>query len=452
MGGNALVSGGFIEYANAPMELRTEMNDGYKTIFDQTLQTCRDAGVDPAVIGKVQQQWDSYYADGETKLFCSNEYLALQILALEGNTYDFQLDYANKLDKATVWLDDMDFPWAPLMAIAGYSWPYFSKPSDAPNGEGYFNFFEEKMTSSPLQVLYATPATELIVENGRVTGAVGICNDGTTYRVHAKDGVVIATGGYADNRDMLAEHDHMWNWNDIPVFHCDNNYGHTGDGIRLAQAVGAAFDELPFNQMIFPFVDTTIFATETTVGYASESLYLNQDGVRFVNEAGSRTEMTTALMEQKDSVAYQICDQDSAGVEGDCTVNGMNVEWAIEQGILYRADTLEELADQIGIDRATFVDSVNSYNKMCETYEDPEFGRSSFGPNAKIDAAPYYASPRTWAMHITMDGLAVDEQCCVLDKDRKAIPGLYCVGEAACGGRGNGSIGGGYAVAEMLYA
>ena len=171
MGGNALVSGGFIEYANAPEELRVEVNDGYLKIFQEVLQFNRDAGLDASLVDEVQQQWDDYYANGNTKLFSSPEFLALQLCMLEGNTYDFQHTYATDVEGGTAWLDTMQFPWMPLVAIPGYSWAHFSGSSEDVNGEGYFNVFEREMEGLDLRILFATPATELITESGRVTGA-----------------------------------------------------------------------------------------------------------------------------------------------------------------------------------------------------------------------------------------------------------------------------------------
>ena len=451
MGGNALVSGGFIEYANAPEELRVEVNDGYRQIFEDVLQFNRDAGVDTSLVDAVQQQWDDYYADGNTKLFSSAEFLALQLCMLEGNTYDFQHTYALDVEGGTAWLDTMKFPWMPLVAIPGYSWAHFSGSSEDVNGEGYFNVFEREMEGLDIRILFATPAHELITEKGHITGVIGSSANGSTYTVHAKDGVIVASGGYAANEDMLKEHDKMWHWDELDTFHCDNNYGHTGDGIRMAMDVGAAFADLPFNQMVFPFVDTVLYATETTVGTTNESIYVNKAGKRFCDEGGSRTDMTIALMQQEDGVGFQVVDHDSAMITDGKTHTGMDVEYAIERGILYRADTLEELASFMDVDEATFLQTIEDYNKMVDSFEDPEFGRSSYGPNAHLDTPPFYASPRTWAMHITMDGISTDSSHRALNENDEVIPGLYVVGEAACGGRGVGSLGAGYAVAQSIY-
>ena len=161
--------------------------------------------------------------------------------------------------------------------------------------------------------------------------------------------------------------------------------------------------------------------------------------------------MTNALMEQKDGMAFQVVDHDSSMITDGKTHTGMDVEYLIERGILYRAESLEELADLMGVDVDAFMETVAEYNEMTQTYTDLEFGRSSFGPNAQLDTPPFYASPRTWAMHITMDGVAVDGEHRALDADGNPVPGLYVVGEAACGGRGVGSLGAGYAVAQALY-
>ena len=161
--------------------------------------------------------------------------------------------------------------------------------------------------------------------------------------------------------------------------------------------------------------------------------------------------MTIALMEQDGGVGFQVVDHDSSMITDGKTHTGMDVEYAIERGILYRADTLEELAGLMGVDEATFLKTVDDYNEMTRTFNDPEFGRSSFGPNAPLDNPPFYASPRTWAMHITMDGISTDSSHRALDAAGNAVPGLYVVGEAACGWRGVGSLGAGYAVAQSIY-
>lgn len=131
MGGNALVSGGFIEHTQAPAELRVDTNDGYTDIFQEILQFNLDAGTDPSVVEAVQKQWDDYYESGNTKLFSSPEFLGLQLRMLEGNTYNFQHTYATDVASGVEWLSTMNYPWMPLVAIPGYSWAHFSGSSEA---------------------------------------------------------------------------------------------------------------------------------------------------------------------------------------------------------------------------------------------------------------------------------------------------------------------------------
>lgn len=149
-------------------------------------------------------------------------------------------------------------------------------------------------------------------------------------------------------------------------------------------------------------------------------------------------------------MGFQVVDHDSSMITDGKTHTGMDVEYAIERGILYRADTLEELAGLMGVDEATFLKTVDDYNEMTRTFNDPEFGRSSFGPNAPLDNPPFlWHHPAPGAMHITMDGISTDSSHRALDAAGNVVPGLYVVGEAACGGRGVGSLGAGYAVAPI---
>lgn len=108
-----------------------------------------------------------------------------------------------------------------------------------------------------------------------------------------------------------------------------------------------------------------------------------------------------------------------------------DIEGNIAKGDLYRADTLEELAQMMGVPVETFVAEVERYNSFVENGVDEDFGKPAFG--GKIETAPFYATPRKPGLHHTMGGVKIDTETHVLTADGNPIPGLYAAGEV-CGG------------------
>lgn len=126
---------------------------------------------------------------------------------------------------------------------------------DKENGEGFFSVFDNTVETQnlPITFLFETPVSELIVDGKAVVGASGQCADGTTYRVMADRGVILATGGYSGNPDLLKKYNEMWPWDESTVIPTTNSYGHTGDGHVLAEGLGAELKNMG-RQMVFPLL------------------------------------------------------------------------------------------------------------------------------------------------------------------------------------------------------
>lgn len=138
-------------------------------------------------------------------------------------------------------------------------------------------------------------------------------------------------------------------------------------------------------------------------------------------------------------------------VEDGKTFNGFDVEEMLQNGQLYKADTLEDLAKQMGIDSEVFVATINKYNEAATNFNDEEFGRISFSKNSPIDEAPYYALPRVVARHITGGGLVRDDEYSVLNEKNEPIEGLYAGGEVTAGMSGISSFGDGMYIGRILF-
>ena len=158
-------------------------------------------------------------------------------------------------------------------------------------------------------------------------------------------------------------------------------------------------------------------------------LMVNQEGKRFVDETTDRYTISGALLQQTGKVAYAIsCEANSLIVDGK-TTGGTDIEQMLKNGELFRADTLEELALQAGIDPEALKETVEDYNNMCSTYVDEQFGRTTFEPGSEIVDGPFYAYPCAAGTHITLGGVIADEYCRVLDTDNNVMEGLYAAGE-----------------------
>lgn len=436
MGGNALVSGGYVDYIEAPDELREDMAAGYAEYFAMRLQAARDAGIDSALIDRIQADYDAYYAAGATKVYDSADFHALDYYFITGGYYPLEhwQEYSPTIINLDEWLTDLGMKWDNLMGAVGNPWPRSTSPLEGDCGEGYFNLFEDVTDGGglPIEFIFEAPAQELITDGGRVAGVVAQGKDGTTYRVTAKRGVILATGGFSGNSDMLKQYNTYWPFDPSAAIVSTNAYGHDGHGIEMALSVGGAVEDMD-NYMLFPFADCKDYSTETIVGNSGEAMMVNQEGKRFVNETMDRATIIAAMMEQTDNRGYLISDKTNSLIVDGTTYFGADEETLIARGQLFRADTIEELAGMVGIDPSVLAASVEAYNKAAETLQDPECGRTMFTATCPIDEPPFYASPRMWAAHITLGGLKVDEDWRVLGESGAPVEGLFAVGEMVNG-------------------
>lgn len=454
VGGNALVSGGYLEYVNAPAELRVPMTPELTRQLEADLANPIAAEIPPEELAKIKERYAAWQASGDTTLFDCEELMALQECLLYGaDGYYGSLDFAQCVSAFDAFLDENGFAWKPCIGIVGYPWPHWSAPDDGFCGQGYFNFFDKQIAENdyPVEIMLNTPVTALLKDGDRVVGFTAVAEDGTTYHVRASRGALLATGGFSGNPDMLREYNTIWPWDENTPLPTTNVYGHHGDGIKLALEEGAEV-ALMDSLMMFPFADVKNGCDETTVGEDTDCLLVNKNGERFVDETLDRYTMTEALMKQPDEVLFLISDKDTSRVEGEYSYYGRSIQRLLDQGQLHRADTLEELAEQMGCDPATFKATVERYNEIARAGEDPDFGRMIFTERSPIENPPFYASPRTWAAHITEGGVVTDEISQVLREDGTAIEGLFAAGEVTVGMSGVSSMALGYACGAGVFS
>lgn len=275
-----------------------------------------------------------------------------------------------------------------------------------------------------IPILYETPATELIVDKGRVTGVKAVSED-KEYTFLAKNGVILATGGFGSNLEMRVKYNKDVDENILST----NTVGITGDGITMAEKIGAQLEDMPFIQT-YPTCDPIsgallYFGDVRLIG---GSILINQEGKRFVEELERRDVISMAIKNQTGNAAYQFCDEAQVKISGVAEHHEDEMNYLFNNKLLVKADTIKEAADFFGIDAAELEKTVAKYNQYAKDGKDLEFNKR--GKLTPFEAkGPFYIMKAVPAVHHTMGGVKIDENARVINTKGEVIKGLYGAGE-----------------------
>ena len=222
-----------------------------------------------------------------------------------------------------------------------------------------------------IPVLYETPAVELIVDKGRVTGVKALSED-KEYTFLAKDGVILASGGFGSNLEMRVKYNKDVDENILST----NTVGITGDGITMAEKIGAQLEDMPFIQT-YPTCDPIsgallYFGDVRLIG---GSILINQEGKRFVEELERRDVISMAIKNQTGNAAYQFCDEAQVKLSGVAEHHADEMNYLFNNKLLVKADTIKEAADFFGIYAAELEKTVEKYNQYAKDGKDLEFNK-----------------------------------------------------------------------------
>ena len=320
----------------------------------------------------------------------------------------------------------------------------------------------------------SAPARELIVEDGQVSGA-RVERSGQQWKVLARRAVVLACGGFPHDvarRKALFPHapSGSEHWSPAPA-------GNTGDGLRMAEALGAQVNtRLPHAAAWVPVSrvkrkDGSEGVMPHFIDRAKPGVIaVTRDGKRFTNEANSYHDFVLAMVEAcrgKDEItAFLLCDHGTLRKYGlGCVAPfPMPIGKHLRSGYLLRCRTIAELAESAGIDAMALSATVSEYNSHAREGKDPLFGKGSkaynrfqgdalHGPNpcvAPLVKPPFYAIKLVTGDLGTFAGLVTDIHARVLDKNRAPIAGLYAVGNDMASIMGGNYPGGGITLGPAL--
>ncbi len=327
-------------------------------------------------------------------------------------------------------------PHASLIEKTGYHINFVTsffgpKPYDV--GEG-MKALCRQAEKEGVDVFFSTPAQQLVVENGRVTGV--IAKDSSGYvQFNAKKAVVVGTGDYQNDKEML-----RYYLPDVTNLESKKT-GRTGDGHKMIVWAGGKIENIGHTKMCHDFDSGPASMCHMPF------LRVKSNGKRFCNETVGMELMNCYLLGAEDRGYYcQIFDSaymskaaDWPGtlVNPDDMRTYMPEEKVERAGVIeslintFKADTLEELAEKLEItDTAAFVATIKRYNEMAVSGKDTEFGVASKYLKT-IDISPYYGIHRHIRLTMACSGVEVNGNLQCLDTTGKPIEGLYAIGNCA---------------------
>ena len=371
-----------------------------------------------------------------------------------GRNHEATVDiYVNSVAESFNWLVSPD----------GASVPYVrsGKPIRSYSGEGRGAGVTASLAGSFTvgggTLLTGTAGTELIVEDGVVTGVKAIGED-KAYTISAK-AVILATGGFGANDDMISD--------DYKRFVYAGHAAATGDGLKMAEAVNADLINMEYvntqpNSMILPSGLGQYCNPGVSGAYSTSGAFLvNQDGVRFANEQGNAWDLMQEM--KKNTAQYLVMDQASfdafnTGMTKSNIYSMEDVEqWLSNDGegdsFMVKADTLEELGLKLGVAEGALTATAKKFNEDVAKGTEDGFGRTLAAP--LVDNGPYYALQMYIRYYATLGGLHINEGMQVLNADLQPVSGLYAAGEVVGGLEGDVYMGAtlfGWAVASGYNA
>ncbi|WP_233500785.1 flavocytochrome c [Paenibacillus antibioticophila] len=280
-------------------------------------------------------------------------------------------------------------------------------------------------------------------DEGRVTGVEATDGSGNKIIFHAKMGVVIASGGFGSNIEMRKKYnpemDEKYLSTDTP--------GTTGDGIVMAEALGAKLANMEYIQTYPVCNPETGVISLVADSRFDGAILINQEGERFVEELERRDVISKAILAQTGGYTYQLWNQTIADIGKTIEVHQDEYDMLIKQGLLYKADTLEEAAKFFNVDIDTLKATVKKVNQYASTGDDLDFHHR--GGLVSLETGPYYIQKAVPSVHHTMGGLVIDEKTHVINEEGSIIPGLYAAGEVTGVIHGTNRLGGN-AIADVF--
>ena len=325
---------------------------------------------------------------------------------------------AMETPKVIEWLDGFGSEWGKIR----YADLHCPTDGTIPGVE-LVKVLKEQAEKNGIEIRYNSPAVDLIAdESGRVSG-VQVKDANGEYTIDAQ-AVILATGGFESNPEMIAKYDNPG----LAHIHLAPSQGNMGDGIVMAEKLGAELRNMDLIQLSCAVAP---FSIQMQLPIKNNGVvFINKEGKRFTNEyseASSDRRITEDILKQTDAECFGVYNetiyQTFMAIEEKDFFDEYRMTGIDNSGTVIKADTLEELAEKLGVDQETFLATMNGLKtdnigneevvKLADTYK----------------SGPYYAVTLTPGVMDTLGGVLADTTGRVINKEGKPIKGLYAAGE-----------------------
>ncbi|MBG9791634.1 fumarate reductase [Paenibacillus dendritiformis] len=351
------------------------------------------------------------------------------------NNKDMLRFFVDHSADAIEWLDSLGITLNNITITGGMSEKRTHRPQDGSAvGQYLVTGLLKNVQEQGIPIFVNANVKEITKQDGKANGVKVLFTQHGEKTIAAKS-VVITAGGYGANMDIIAEVRP-----DLEGYVTTNQEGSTGDGIAMIEKMGGTTVDMDQIQ-VHPTVqqENSYLIGEAVRGEGA--ILITSKGERFINEMAARDSVTAAINKLPEKNAFLVFD---SGVRSRATA----VEQYEKMGFVKTKDTIEALADEIGVPADQLQKTLDTWNRAVKNKKDAEFGRKT-GMDHDLSAAPYYAIRIGPGIHYTMGGVKINTNTEVLDKKGTPIPGLFAAGEVTGGLHGENRIGGN-SVAEII--
>ena len=303
-------------------------------------------------------------------------------------------------------------------------------------GTEFITKFQAKADELGIPIITNMKAEDLTKDkSGRVVGVKATMN-GASYTFNAKGGVVLATGGFGANPEMVKKYnpkiDERFKTTDAP--------GTTGEALYMAERAGAQLVNMGYIQT-YPICDPISGVIELIADARFDgAIMLNQEGKRFVEELQRRDVLSEAILKQTGGYCWVLWNDKIGSISNTVKEHPTEYEAFTKQGIMATCDDLKCVADFTKIPFDSLKGTVNRVSSMTGKGNDKDFNHRS--GLVDMTQGKYYVIKAVPSVHHTMGGVRINEKAQALTAEGKAIPGLWAAGEVTGVTHGTNRLGG----------
>lgn len=303
-------------------------------------------------------------------------------------------------------------------------------------GTEFISKFQAKADELGIPVIKNMKAEELIKDkSGRVVGVKATMN-GQSYTFNAKGGVVLATGGFGANKEMVKKYnpkiDERFKTTDAP--------GTTGEALYMAERAGAELVNMSYIQT-YPICDPISGVIELIADSRFDgAIMLNQEGKRFVEELQRRDVLSEAILKQTGGYTWVLWNDKIGAISNTVKEHPTEYDAFTKQGIMATCDDLKCIADFTKMPYDQLQETVKRVSSMAGKGNDKDFNHRA--GLVDMSQGKYYVIKAVPSTHHTMGGVRINERAQVLTKEGKVIPGFWAAGEVTGVTHGTNRLGG----------